>query len=289
MITFLKSILTLFIVTIFCTSYGQKPFGFILNQDIEVDEGTTLNLPWAGGLNAAQFSRIDINLDGNLDLLIYDRSGKLILPFIHDGATNSLNYTYSPQYVEKFPVVRSWVLCRDYNCDGKMDIFTSNFNGIRIYTNTSSMVNGLQFEEATSLLYSFQDPNYINLVTNATDIPAIDDIDGDGDLDILCFGMNAFRVEYHKNLSMETYGSCDSLNFELRNKCWGYFREGSFDESIILFDTCSFNVSAPEMVIPEIHEKKSPTQVQTIARSPRHSGSTLLSLDIIVQVSEGWK
>ena len=71
-----------------------------------------------------------------------------------------------------------------------MDIFTSNLNGIRIYRNTSTPEDGLQFEEATKLLYSFQDPNFINLETNATDIPSLDDIDGDGDLDILCFGMS---------------------------------------------------------------------------------------------------
>lgn len=70
-------------------------------------------------------------------------------------------------------------------------------------------------------------PSMVNLYVSSIDIPAIEDVDGDGDLDIITFSILGSQVEYHKNLSMERYGDCDSLDYELRNKCWGFFTEGA--------------------------------------------------------------
>jgi len=55
--------------------------------------------------------------------------------------------------------------------------------------------------------------------------PAMADIDNDGDLDLLTFfGLGSY-VEYHKNLSVEKYGTCDSLDFILTDKCWGILKK----------------------------------------------------------------
>ena len=93
------------------------------------------------------------------------------------------------------------------------------------------------------------------------DIPSIEDIDNDGDLDILSFNIVGSTVEYHKNLSMELYGNCDELEFELKNACWGYFIEDDNTNEVSLFDTCDVNVSDPE-------------------KQERHPGSTLLAIDL---------
>ena len=37
---------------------------------------------WAGGLNAAQFNEIDLDLDGVKDLVVFDRSGNKLIPFL---------------------------------------------------------------------------------------------------------------------------------------------------------------------------------------------------------------
>ena len=50
--------------------------------------------PWAGGINAAQYGRIELNGDGRDDLVIYDRSTNLINTFIQaDG-----EFVYNPEY-----------------------------------------------------------------------------------------------------------------------------------------------------------------------------------------------
>ena len=213
--------------------------------------GDTLKNPWAGGFNSVQFSKIDLDLDGVKDLFVFDRTGNRISTYLNSGAPNQIDYTHAPNFIENFPEgLRNWVLLRDYNCDGKMDIFTSSSSGIAAYKNTSNTT--LQFTLDTNLIHSNFNPNFINIWNFGDFIPAIDDIDGDGDLDILAIDQSFTRVQYHKNLSMETLGNCDSLYFQLTNKCWGYFK---FKNNNVheLFDTCSLNVSNPEDITPIQH------------------------------------
>ncbi|MBL7898698.1 MAG: T9SS type A sorting domain-containing protein, partial [Crocinitomicaceae bacterium] len=97
------------------------------------------------------------------------------------------------------------------------------------------------------------------------------DIDGDGDVDILTFGGTGQALEYHKNLSMETYGICDSLLFEMKNICWGRFSESATTSSITLWDT---------LVYPCDDQVANPESWQPFGMDERHSGSTILPIDI---------
>ena len=105
-----------------------------------------LLFPWSGGVNFAQFSEIDLNLDGIQDLFVFDRSGSKITTYINLGTANQVDYILAPQYVYCFPRLHDWVLLRDYNCDGKADIFTYTIAGFGIYKNTSSMAGGVSFQ-----------------------------------------------------------------------------------------------------------------------------------------------
>lgn len=234
--------------------------------------------PWVGGINHIQVSEIDLNLDGFNDLLTFDRAGNKISTFINQGITSTIAYSFAPEYKDSLPKLHDWVLFRDYNFDGKMDVFTYSSGGAAVYKNTSQ--TNLSFELVTNLVYSDFLPdnptnNLINLYISSTDIPAIDDIDGDGDLDILTFSILGSYVEYHKNLSIEKYGTSDSLVFELSNKCWGFFAENLSSNSVIIGDTCSYNVSNPQrmaLINTEIAEEG--------VSKKKHSGSTLLTLDL---------
>lgn len=215
------------------------------NDTIQVVENAVpLNNPWAGGINSVQFSEIDLNLDGINDLMIFDRTGNRINPFINKGTPNQPDYKYAPEYIGNFPFLEHWTLLRDYNCDGKMDIFSYAPGGIKVYKNTS--VNYLSFELVTNLLLSNYQPNVINLYVTSVDIPAIEDIDGDGDLDIMTYEIFGSTVEYHRNMSMEAKGNCDTLHYVLKNQCWGQFRENQLNCDIILDYQCPYNVPGPE-------------------------------------------
>jgi len=264
---YIKIIILFFVLGLYTQSVsGQLNFSRYNQLIVLNSTGDTLENPWAGGFNSVQFSEIDLNLDGIKDLFVFDKTGDRVSTFINLGLTNKISYQHDPSYLQFFPKMHDWALLRDYNCDGKMDIFTYSSGGMAAYRNTST--SQLNFTLDTTLVYSnFQPdgpPNMINLYISSTDIPAIDDIDGDGDLDVLTFSILGAYVEYHKNLSIENTGTCNGLVFELRNKCWGYFREQLSGNSVLLYDTCGWNNANPEK----------------LSGGNKHTGSTLLTLDM---------
>lgn len=244
---------------------GQPVFGSLDTVPVTAD-GVQLRNPWAGGLNFCQFSAIDLNLDGVKDLFVFDRSGDRVTTYLNGGTPNTVDYTFAPEYISRFPNLHDWALLTDYNCDGKEDIFSysDRAGGIKAYKNISTPDSGLEFELVSTLLYSNY-PTFANLYVSSVDIPAIVDVDNDGDLDVLTFWVLGTYVEYHKNMSKELYGHCDSLKFELKNQCWGYFSESPTTNSVFIDDSCDFNVPNPE---------KSGSTGAT-----RHTGSSLLSFD----------
>ncbi len=55
--------------------YSFTQFQFDFQNSIPViKSGITQKFPWAGGLNYAQVSTIDIDFDGDSDLFVFDRS-----------------------------------------------------------------------------------------------------------------------------------------------------------------------------------------------------------------------
>jgi len=227
--------------------------------------GEELKLPFAGGLNACQFGSIDLNADGINDLVVFDRQGYRILPFINEGIASHVSYTYHPEYAADFPAIEHWMQLVDYNNDGKVDIFTYTTGGIKVYRNDSQ--SGLVFTQVSKpYLVSLQGTTLTNIFVTYVDFPAIVDVDNDGDKDILTFwGLGSF-IEWHKNLSMETYGNADSLVFEKESDCWGRFAEGAENNTIKL-DTCPEYSVNPEMVS------------RLKGNGPKHTGSTLLVSD----------
>ena len=222
------------------------------------ENGVQFVSPLSGGINAGQFSNIDLNLDGIMDLVVFDKSGNKLSPFINDNGT----FIYAPKYRKNFPVMHDWALLTDYNCDGKNDIFTYSSGGMAVYLNTSN--TDLEFTLLTKFVLSDYGANNFNIYISPVDIPAITDVDYDGDLDVLTFSILGGFIEYHKNLSMELYGTCDSLAFEFSESCWGLFYEG----------LNSYILNCPNCQCPQITTNNTPNTKQ------KHAGSTLLAIDI---------
>jgi hypothetical protein len=206
----------------------------------------TLAFPWAGGINYAQFSEIDLDQDGTMDLFVFDRTGNKITTYINNGTPNQVDYSIAPQYITRFPLLHDWAILRDYNCDGKMDIFTAYTGaspGISIWENISTVPNGLQFQLVANPLKSNLTPNSTNsfliLWVPNVDIPAVRDVDNDGDLDVLTFDNSGVFVEFHRNYAMETQGNCDTLLYQLETQCWGQFSENTLNANLNLNVSCA--------------------------------------------------
>lgn len=230
-----KFLLVIFFLSQFLSETSAQPF-FQRTDSIKVlISGLELKYPWAGGMNFCEFSTIDLNQDGIKDLFVFDKTGNKITTYLNNGTANNVDYTLAPDYAKKFPPIHDWVMLIDYNCDGKEDIFSYSDlgGGTMIYKNTSTIGSGLSFQLVKPLLYSkYNSTTTTNLYISSVSVPAINDIDNDGDLDILTFSILGSQVEYHQNQSKELYGTCDSLAFELKDNCWGKFSESSCSVSL---------------------------------------------------------
>ena len=228
-------VVILMLAALSATSYAQTSFDFITGVPVVVDNDT-LRDAWAGGLNAGQYSTIDLDQNGEPDLVVFDRTSGKLNTFLRQNG----QYRYDPAYEALFPDdLRYWVLLADYNCDGKPDIFTHSDRGIRVFENTSE--EQLTFTLVADPVITEGSSGTFNLPVNSTDLPGIVDVDGDGDLDVLVFDFAAGgTIEYHQNLSQETTGTCQELLFRRVTRAWGDFAE-CFCGEYAFGEPCSAN------------------------------------------------
>ncbi|MAZ54722.1 MAG: hypothetical protein CMP55_02835 [Flavobacteriales bacterium] len=254
----MKKALLLIILFLPFSVYSQ----FLKQSELSiVENGNVIKNPLTGGLNSCQLSNIDLNDDGKIDIFVFERVGDRVLCFLKNNDVIETDFHYSKNYSKNFPSLYNWALLVDYNCDGKEDIFTYNDSYVKVFKNTSQGDN-LSFQVEEQALISDLGPIQSAIIISEVDIPSFVDIDGDQDIDILTFKQSGGYVEYHKNLSQEMYGNCDSLVFKLETDCWGEFYEG--------LNTYEFN-SCNEDAINNQNEFRS---------SGPHSGSSTLALDM---------
>ncbi|MCP4442615.1 MAG: T9SS type A sorting domain-containing protein [Aureispira sp.] len=254
--------------SVFCKAQTSRFSAEVLRAD-----STTYLHAWAGGLNNPQFSTIDLNNNGQEDLIVFDRTGGVLLPFLNGGNSNTVDYTYAPEHISDFPILEKWLLLRDYNCDGLEDIFAYNYNvntgqrGIQVHKARRLANTRVTFDLVQEILLFSQkgQSNTANLYVSTIDLPAIDDIDGDGDLDVLTFNTAGGYVELYSNHSQELGYNCDSLIYLYRDNCWGRFYESGASATLDLssaIDSCWGY-----------------TNWQPV-RNLRHAGSSLLTIDM---------
>ena len=232
-----------------------------------------LDHPFVGGLNSPQFSEIDLNRDGQMDLFVFDRVGHRVLTFLRDKSIYPY-YRYAPAYQKLFPDLNDWVLIRDYNADGIPDIIASD---------TIPIVFGVQFYKGhwdgsqlswelvqlnqglhNVIYFEAEDFTMRQLEVIPGDKPAIQDVDGDGDMDILNFDAAGSYVVWYQNMAVERGLSLDQLVFKRTDPCWGKFLEvGSEDAQVLLSDNPN-----------DCYQFFNDGQI-----TPRHVGSTLTLYD----------
>lgn len=239
----------LFFVLTIChlTAQAQNNL-FRINKVPFIKNGKELAMPFTKGIANPQFSEIDINLDGKKDLFIFERMNNEASIFINTKDSGKISYQYSSKYSQVFPNdIYNWALLRDYNCDGIEDIFAYTPGGIKVYK--AVLKNGeISFVKTSDLLYAENYSNWpgrVNIWSAYDDMPAIVDIDGDGDLDIMAIMLGENALSMYKSVTKDSAWSCDSLRFKYQARCWGKFAMmfSNFDiiENACGGDTIDFN------------------------------------------------
>ena len=262
-----RKLLPIILFLISGQSFAQD-FTFKYDNSLKIiQNGQVVPNAFAGGLNAPQFSTCKLDNDGVEDLVVFDRTAQKITTFLakQDNAGKYF-WQYAPQYETAFPKISNWILLIDYNRDGKKDIFTYTPSGIKVFNNVST--DKLTFKLAVDPIYSTGYSGKINLYVNATDIPAIVDIDDDGDYDIAVFDSSGNFVFYHKNFSIENYRNANVLEFRRVGDCWGGFYKEHFDDIV-------FNQDCGQNPVPLDDPSKNLKTSRVL-----HSGNSILLLDL---------
>lgn len=178
---------------------------------------------WAGGQNSPQFAIADMNRDGKNDLMTFEQ-GKGVKVYANTGTVAAPIYKYAPEYEYKFPKINNYLKLIDYNCDNVPDLFHfgDGTQGLVICDGFYDASDILTFKSPREIRFFRQgQPNSSNVNIRPTDIPSIEDIDGDGDLDVVTYSLNGNYITSWQNVTKEDGLPCDSFRLRPGTGCWG--------------------------------------------------------------------
>jgi hypothetical protein len=171
-------------------------------------------------MNAPQFSADDFDDDGTPDLFVYDRQDRSVFFLSH-----FLRHEPAWEKILDNVEFTDYLLIRDFDADGRGDLFAGHYNAIRVWKNEAKPGKMARYRLFSNPLKSTYYDNPLNLYCAGIDLPGVEDMDGDGDLDLLVYDVGGTKVEYHRNLALEKHQRLDIFDFELASACWGHFFE----------------------------------------------------------------
>lgn len=195
---------------------AQEIFRIDQSPNVEINDAL-LSSPFTGGINSAQIQTIDLTGDGAEEWVTWDINSRQLLIFKKEGET----FIHLPELSYLFPGdISGFLVLADFNGDGKKDLFTSTALGIKAYKNTSTGTQ-ISWEVAQNFLKL---DGSGNIQTNNLDTPLIQDLDGDGDLDLVIFNFaGGDYMEFYKNTSVERKATADIDGFAFGVNHWGNF------------------------------------------------------------------
>jgi Secretion system C-terminal sorting domain/FG-GAP-like repeat len=210
---------------------------------------------------------------------LYDYVNNLVFTFKNIGQQGQIKYEYAPELAKNFPQLSSYLILKDYNQDGIVDLFHKGQFGVRVFKG-KYVNNILDFVFYKDLFFPLQS-GPANVYVQNGDIPAILDYDKDGDLDILSFDVFGTVCNYYKNMQVETFSPSDSMIMSLHTNCWGKFTQ-SFLRTVNLNQNCKgfapngITLLEDDTLINDIDITANPNNSK---QKVRHSGNNIVLLD----------
>lgn len=226
----MKQFIVFFILYFISNCCLAQHRGYYPDNSVKVFAGATeQTLAWCGGFNNPQFTMGDLNNDGKTDLVVYEPF-KGVKTFINSGVAGAPKYTYAPEYALTFPPIYNYLVLADYNCDNIPDLFHEGATGYTAYRGYYDGNNRLNFTFYKELFY-YNDvhiPAGANAFNNPQDIPAIVDVDNDGDVDFISYDILGGYMNWYRNMRVENGRPCDTLEIALWDRCWGKTYQGFY-------------------------------------------------------------
>ena len=212
----MRKILVLIFLWFSTPALAQKVMELDQRKTIQVN-GQFLPNGFSLGINSAQIQTMDLTGDGKEEWVVWDINSRQLQVFEKTGE----QFRIRPELSYFFPSeISGFLLLIDFDQDGKKDLFTSTPLGIRAYRNTTSGAQ-ISWVLAQNFL-RLEGAN--NIPANNLDTPLLQDLDGDGDLDLLLFNFAVGDyLEYYRNTSVERKGIPDIDGFAFPVRHWGNF------------------------------------------------------------------
>lgn len=214
-------------------------------NNAEVKHGNNpMSLAWAGGANQPQLAMADLNRDGRNDIVLFEEYVGLKTLI----ATGTGTYRYDSKYEGSFPEVYGYLKLIDFNKDNIPDLVHRSFSGVGIsygYYNN----NQLHFRFYKDLYY-IGGSGLTNAYVAPASIPGMDDIDGDGDIDIIAYDVWGSTITMYQNCTKEDNLPADSIKICVKDWCWGRTLQ-NYERKQLMGHTCTWSIPTCKGCGPE--------------------------------------
>ncbi|MFP4229094.1 MAG: FG-GAP repeat domain-containing protein [Salinivenus sp.] len=165
----------------------------VVTPDVVVEDSTgrAIGNPFYGGLNTPRPQFVDIDGDGDEDLFLQERSGKITFfeRVTEDDTSRLVWRTDDYQGLD----VGEWFRFADLDQDGTPDLLAEQqYSHIRVYRNVGSETDP-EFELFTD---SLRTPDGTAIFSDRQNIPNVTDIDCDGNLDLFLGRLDGTITRY---------------------------------------------------------------------------------------------
>ena len=230
------------IILIYSLKMSAQLFEISFDPIFKSQSGELISLALTGGMNQPQFSNIDFNNDGKLDLFAFDRNGNRVLTFIAKSTHGKISYDYDPKYEELFPSAQEFMQLHDYNGDNKPDLWLYTGDSVVLYQNNGQTTPS--FDKIKGL-FAFDRVNYVpfnpfkKLAEIKGCLPAIVDVDGDSDIDFVTnLNVTGSQMIFNRNTTADSSFQLENIKFDIVDKCYGGIDE--YNGELIVNAPCYF-------------------------------------------------